>query len=128
LQILDSIVQQVVRCGSKRRAWSAIRRRPEGHPEATADRNQEGAGMKRRPQDATREAAGCFVMLILGAIVTLGGLAILLPGLVATLAGKTPAGLWRSVLIWVVAPAVGIAIVGWLTYAYPRRKSGGRRR
>ncbi len=60
--------------------------------------------MKKPAQSATREAAGCFCMLILGAIMTLGGMVIIFPGVVAALVGKPPAGLWRSVLIWLVAP------------------------
>jgi hypothetical protein len=74
--------------------------------------------MKKGPQSGTREAAGCFCMLILGAILTLGGMVIILPGAVAALAGKPPAGLWRSVLIWMVAPGIGIILVGWLTYGF----------
>lgn len=83
---------------------------------------------KPKPQDARREAVGCFVMLILGAILTLGGLVILLPGVVASLAGKPTPGLGRSVLIWVVAPSVGIAIVACLTYGWPGRSSVRPRR
>ena len=83
--------------------------------------------MKKGHQNATREAAGCFCMLILGAILTLGGMVIILPGLVRALAGKPPAGLWRSALIWLVAPGIGIAVVGWLTYGF-RRRSDTRRR
>ena len=84
--------------------------------------------MKKGPQHATREAVGCFCMLILGAIMTLGGLVIILPGLVAALAGKPRAGLGRSALIWLLAPAIGIAVVGWLTYGFRRRSEPPRRR
>ena len=84
--------------------------------------------MKRVPQDATREAVGCFCMLILGAILTLGGMVIILPGLVAALAGKPPVGLGRSALIWLVAPAIGIAVLGWLTFGFRRRSDPPRRR
>ena len=86
-----------------------------------------GCGMKRVPQDATREAVGCFCMLILGAILTLGGMVIILPGLIGALAGKSPAGLWRSVLIWLVAPGIGIAVLGWLTYGFRPRNGPTRR-
>jgi hypothetical protein len=67
-------------------------------------------------------------MLILGAILTLGGMVIILPGLIRALVGKPPAGFWRSALIWVVAPAIGIAVLGWLTYGFPRRDDPTRRR
>jgi hypothetical protein len=81
--------------------------------------------MRAAPQNATREALGCFCMLILGAVLTLGGLVIILPGGIAALAGKPPVGLWRSVLIWLVAPGVGIGLVAWLTYGF--RGRGHRR-
>jgi hypothetical protein len=67
-------------------------------------------------------------MLILGAILTLGGIVILLPGAVAFLAGKPVVGYWRSVLIWLFAPAIGIAFIGWLTYGFRRRSDPPRRR
>jgi hypothetical protein len=84
--------------------------------------------MKKSPEDATREAVGCFCMLILGAILTLGGMVIILPRLVGALAGKPAAGLWRSALIWLVGPAAGIAVVSWLTYGLRRGKDPPRRR
>jgi len=83
--------------------------------------------MKRGHEDATREALGCFCMLILGAIMTLGGLVIILPGLVAALTGKPPAGLWRSAFIWLAAPAIGIAVVASLTYGFRRPGDRSRR-
>jgi hypothetical protein len=61
-------------------------------------------------------------MLILGAVLTLGGLAIILPGVIAALAGKPPAGLGRSALIWLVAPGIGIALTAWLTYGFRGRR------
>jgi hypothetical protein len=85
-------------------------------------------GMKQVRRDATREVMGCFTILILGAIMTLGGLVIILPGLIGTLAGKPAAGLGRSALIWLVAPAIGIAAVYRLTYGVRRRSDPPRRR
>lgn len=84
--------------------------------------------MKKSSQDATREAAGCFCMLILGAILTLGTLVVVLPGLSGLATGKYPPGLWRSALIWMVTPIAGIAVVAWLTYGLPRRREPPRRR
>jgi hypothetical protein len=66
-------------------------------------------------------------MLILGAILALGGLVIILPGLIGALAGKPPVGLARSALIWLVAPAIGIAVLGWLTFGFRRRSDPPRR-
>jgi hypothetical protein len=84
--------------------------------------------MKKSPEHVTREVVGCFCMLILGAILTLGGMVIILPGLIATLAGKPPAGLWRSVLLWLVAPGFGIAVLAWLTYGFRDRSDPPRRK
>jgi hypothetical protein len=84
--------------------------------------------MKKEPKDATREATGCFIMLILGALLTLGGMVIVLPGAIAALLGKPPAGWWRSVLIWLVAPAAGIALTAWLTYGFKDLRGPRRRR
>ncbi len=84
--------------------------------------------MKKSPQDASREAAGCFCMLILGAILTLGALVVVLPGLTGLATGKFPPGLGRSALVWIVMPGAGIAVVAWLTYRFPRRPETPRRR
>jgi hypothetical protein len=89
---------------------------------------RQGRERKKGHQDANREAVGCFCMLIFGAILTLGGLVIIVPGLVAALVGKPPVGLWRSALIWLVAPAIGIGLVAWLTYGVRRRNDPPRRR
>ncbi len=83
--------------------------------------------MKNVPHRGPREAAGCFCMLILGAILTLGAMVIILPGAIAALAGKPPGGFGRSVLIWLAAPAAGIALAAWLTYGF-RHREGPRRR
>ncbi len=84
--------------------------------------------MKKTSQGGTRDAVGCFCMLILGAILTLGFMVIILPGVVASLAGKPPAGLWRSALIWLVAPGIGLILVAWLTYGFKGRREPPRRR
>ncbi len=113
-------------------AVDAVHRPGRGRPrsrgaEATAgsrDRgpiDQRGRGKAKGPADVTREAVGCFCMLILGAILTLGGIVIILPALIEALVGNPPAGLWRSTCIWLVAPAIGIAVVGWLTYGFRRQ-------
>lgn len=84
--------------------------------------------MKKDPQGSTREAAGCFCMLILGAILTLGSMVIILPAAIGALAGKPQPAFWRSVLIWTVAPATGIAVAAWLTYGFGGRRQGRPRR
>ena len=83
--------------------------------------------MKKVFRNGTKEAVGCFCMLILASIMTLGGMVIIFPAVIAALAGKPAAGIWRSVLIWVVAPGVGMALVAWLTYGFKGRGDAGRR-
>jgi hypothetical protein len=83
---------------------------------------------KGAPEGGTREAAGCFCMLILGAILTLGCMVIILPGAIGVLAGKPPAGFRRSIWLWLVAPSAGIALVAWLTYGFRGRGGRPRRR
>jgi hypothetical protein len=79
--------------------------------------------MKKGGKHDPREAIGCFIMLILGAIMTLGGMVIVVPESIEALLGKNVPGWWRSILVWVIAPAVGIALAAWLTYRFrtPRR-------
>jgi hypothetical protein len=84
--------------------------------------------MKQVPRDATREVMGCFTMLILGALLTLGSLSLILPRLAAAPAGKPAPGLWCSALMWLVAPGLGIAAVYWLTYGFRRPSDPPRRR
>jgi hypothetical protein len=72
--------------------------------------------MKKSANHATREALGCFVMLILGAILTLGATLVVVPRGITALVGGDATG-WRvSALAWVVAPAAGIALTAWFTY------------
>ena len=84
--------------------------------------------MKKGTEHDSREAIGCFVMLILAAMMTLGGLVIVVPNVIMRLLGKDVPGLWRSILIWVVAPLVGIALTALVTYGrlrLRRPKRGG---
>jgi uncharacterized membrane protein YdbT with pleckstrin-like domain len=81
--------------------------------------------MKSETNRATREAVGCFLMLVLGAMACVGFMRI------AVLASSAPAGQsvwWQTVIIWLVAPAAAGALVAWLTYGFQglrRRKKGG---
>jgi hypothetical protein len=77
--------------------------------------------MKKGAEHDSREAIGCFVMLILGAMLTLGVMVIVVPNVITTLLGKEVTGLWRSVLVWVVGPLVGIALTALVTYGRLRR-------
>ena len=72
--------------------------------------------MKRSPCPTNREALGCFLMLILGALMSLGFILRVVPsGIVALMNGELK--IWmRLVAIWVVGPIMGIAVVAWLTY------------
>ncbi len=82
--------------------------------------------MKNGGKHDPREAIGCFVMLILGAMLTLGGIVIVVPKSIEALLGKDVTGWWRSVLTWVVAPAVGLALTALLTYRRPGRPRRGK--
>jgi hypothetical protein len=74
--------------------------------------------MKKSPSQTTREALGCFLMLILGALMMLGLMLLVVPnGIMALMRGNL-AGWWRLVLIWVVTPTIGIALVAWFTYGF----------
>ncbi len=84
--------------------------------------------MKKGGKQDPWEAIGCFVMLMFGAFMTLGIIVIVVPRSIEALLGKDVTGLWRSVLIWVVAPVVGIAVTALVTYRrlrQPRRPKGG---
>src|SRR5262249_43659792 len=87
-----------------------------------------GHVMKKAAKDASREAIGCFVMLILGAIMTLGGMVIIVPNVILKLLGKEVEGFWRSLLLWVALPLVGILLTAWITYSRSLFAGGHRRR
>jgi hypothetical protein len=74
--------------------------------------------MKKSPSPATREAMGCFLMLILGTLMMIGLVRLAVPNGIMDPARGNPVGWRRSVLTWVVAPAVGIALVAWFTYGF----------
>jgi hypothetical protein len=76
-----------------------------------------GYMVKKDPSVATREALGCFLILILGAFMTLGLLLVIAKGITALVHGDLN-GWWRLVLLWVVAPALGIVLVAWLTTGF----------
>jgi hypothetical protein len=84
--------------------------------------------MKKGVKDDTREAVGCFIMLILGAILALGGMLVVVPRGLMILLGGDSTGWWRSVLSWILAPAAGIALSAWITFGFKalrRPKSRG---
>jgi hypothetical protein len=83
--------------------------------------------MKKSVEHDSREAMGCFFMLILGAMLALGGMLVVVPRGIMILLGGDSTGWWRSFLGWIVAPASGIALAAWITYGFPgRRRPGGR--
>ncbi len=77
--------------------------------------------MNRDTSRTTREAIGCFLMLVLGAFLCLGLMRIAIVGISPPQRGLE---LWPSLLFWVLAPGVGIAFLGWLTYG--SKRLGGR--
>jgi hypothetical protein len=60
--------------------------------------------MRENLSPATREIAGCFLMLILGAFLTIGLLRML--AVAGELARGNPTEWWRF-LLWVVTPSAG---------------------
>ncbi len=73
--------------------------------------------MKRETSRTTREAMGCFFMLVFGAImcVCLMRIAVFAIGQ----RERTGQASWWSVdLILVAVPGVGIVLAGWLTYGF----------
>jgi hypothetical protein len=71
--------------------------------------------MGREIDRAAREAAGCFIMTILGAILALGVL-VAVPAELLAPAREDRRPWWQAILLWIVAPAGGIALVDRLTY------------
>jgi hypothetical protein len=74
--------------------------------------------MKKRPSQSAREAMGCFLMLMLGTLMILGLIRLAAQNDIRDLVRGNAAGWRQSVLIWVVAPAIGIAFVAWFTYGF----------
>ena len=72
--------------------------------------------MKKSPCPTNREALGCFLMLILGALMILGIILRIVPSGIVALTNGDLRSWWRLVVIWVVGPTVGIVGVAWLTY------------
>jgi hypothetical protein len=78
--------------------------------------------MGNAPSPATREALGCFVMLTLGAVLSVGLLICL--ELAVSEEGESAPGRWRTLLVWVGAPALGIGLVAYSLYGVnPFRRS-----
>jgi hypothetical protein len=79
--------------------------------------------MGRHADVAMKEALGCFVMLLLVAFMTLGVIVLVPSGIGELLRGNATASA-RSIFVlaltWVAAPAIGIALVAWLTYGRKR--------
>jgi uncharacterized SAM-binding protein YcdF (DUF218 family) len=93
--------------------------------------------MKRETGPDTREAMGCFLMLIFGAILVV---CVIRFGLFA-ISPTQRAGQsdwWQSTVLWVLVAGAGVGIVAWLTYGLKGLRSdervskdgriGGRRR
>jgi hypothetical protein len=74
--------------------------------------------LKKSPRQTPREALGCFLMLILAAIMMLGLMLLVVPNGVMALVSGNPAGWWRLVLIWVVTPTIGILLVARVSHGF----------
>ena len=73
--------------------------------------------MKSHVKHGTREAIGCFVMLILAACMAIGVMSNVTAAL-GDIGRGAHRPLWQSVRLWVVAPATGIIAVAWSTYGF----------
>jgi hypothetical protein len=62
-----------------------------------------------RPDDAAKDGFGCLLVLVLGAILTSGLLLALV--LMRVWGSHSPNEHWPWLLIWIVCPATGIALI-----------------
>jgi hypothetical protein len=79
--------------------------------------------MKRDTNRTTREAAASFLGLVLGAILCLGVTRIAV--LAISPRHHVDQSEWlRSIVLWLLAPAAGIAVIAWLVYGFesPRNR------
>jgi hypothetical protein len=83
--------------------------------------------MKLSVSHDTREALGCFVMLILGGILTLGATLVVIPRGIMALLGGDVTGLGSSAIAWIAAPAAGMALMAWLVYGFKQPRSPKQR-
>jgi protein-S-isoprenylcysteine O-methyltransferase Ste14 len=83
--------------------------------------------MKTKMSRTTQEALGCFLMLVLGAIMSLGVMSIAMLAISERQRVDQPKW-WRSILLWVIAPGAGFAFVAWLTYGFNTLRSRKQRR
>jgi hypothetical protein len=84
-----------------------------------------GRDKEESDRSVSREAAGGFCIVLLGGFMALGAVSVLLR-LAEALAGEPAPGLWRTALIWLVAPGIGIAAVARLTFGDRLRGGWGR--
>ncbi len=73
----------------------------------------------------TREAIGCFLTLVLGAIMCLGVMRIAILA-ISQRQRVDPPHWWRTTFLWVLAPA-GLAFLAWLTSRFDSPPIGKKR-
>jgi hypothetical protein len=73
--------------------------------------------MKKQTSRTTREAMGCFFMLVFGAIMCVCLMRVALIAIGRRERGGQ-ASWWPLDVILVVVPGVGIIVAGWLTYGF----------
>jgi hypothetical protein len=90
---------------------------PDLHADQMADerRRAMNRGMNSDPDRTAREGMGCFCILVLGAIMGLGVMKTAMLLISQRLRVDQPE-CWQAVLVWVAAPAAGLAFVAWFTY------------
>ncbi len=73
--------------------------------------------MKRESSRTTREAMGCFFMLVFGAIMCVCLMRIAVVA-ISQREGTGQASCWPLDLILVAVPCAGIIVAGWVTYGF----------
>ena len=81
--------------------------------------------MGRDSTRATREATGCFLILVLGAIVCVGFMRIAMLA-VSDRAHTGEFQWWHTIVLWLIAPVAAIAVVAWFTYGFTSARSRKR--
>jgi uncharacterized membrane protein required for colicin V production len=82
--------------------------------------------MKRDTHRTTREAAGCFLGLVLGAIMCLGVMRIVVLA-ISQRQQVDQSEWWRSIVLWMLAPGAGLAVIAWLVYGFERPRNQNKR-
>ncbi len=82
--------------------------------------------MKKETSRSSREAMGCFLMLVLGAIACVGVMRVSVLAITPRerlLEGEW----WQSLVLWLIAPGAASIIVAWFTYGFDGLRNWSKR-